>query len=76
MAHQREVILSNRTLIELNHDYCPKNERAAEIFGLKMQMFMMTGEESDLPQGAKLISWRHHSENFVIGKTVEGFEKP
>lgn len=54
--------MSNRTLIELNHDYCPQTESAALIFGRGMADFMRSGNTDCLPTGVRFIKSRHHSD--------------
>ena len=54
--------MSQRTLVELNHDFCPENGIRAEQFGLSLQAFMRSGDPQFLPQGVKIIATRHHSE--------------
>jgi len=54
--------MSNRTLIELNHDYCPKNESEALIFGRALQTYMRSGDKGCLPKGTEFIAIRHHSD--------------
>lgn len=53
--------MSNRTLIELNHDFCPRNEHL-HPWAEAMQRYMKSGDESYLPQGVTLLGKRHHSE--------------
>ena len=54
--------MSNRTLIELNHDYCPRNASEAKDFGLALQMFMRSGDKAMLPRGVTFKHSRHHSD--------------
>ena len=54
--------MSNRTLIELNHDYCPRNAEQLEMWATQMQMFMHSGDKKLLPDGVTFKNMRHHSE--------------
>ncbi len=57
--------MSNRTLIELNHDYCPQNEDCL-IWAEQMQGYMHSGDKRHLPDGVTFIEMRHHSELSII----------
>lgn len=53
--------MSNRTLVELNHDFCP---RAGEELAWAMALanYMTSGDKAFLPYGVTFKSRRHHSE--------------
>lgn len=53
--------MSNRTLVELNHDYCPRDGEV-ERWGLAMQLYMRSGNKEFLPLGVAFKHFRHHSE--------------
>ncbi len=53
--------MSNHTLLEFNHDYCPKLEDAQK-WAEGIIIHMRTGDISSLPQGVKFRHMRHHSE--------------
>ena len=52
--------MSNRTLIELNHDYCPI-DIACEGWGRAIQNYMTSGDPAHLPEGVTFKNIRHHS---------------
>lgn len=54
--------MSNRTLIELNHDYCPQTPDEIRHFGESMQYFINSGSTQVLPTGVTFKHSRHHSE--------------
>lgn len=56
------ITMSNRTLIELNHDYCPIDEEHANDLGQKLSLYMRSADKSWLPEGVVFKSMRHHSE--------------
>lgn len=54
--------MSNRTLIELNHDYCPRDYAEAAEFGRQIANYMRCGGKEHLPDGVTWKHMRHHSE--------------
>ena len=54
--------MSNRTTLEFNHDYCPKDESEAKELGIHLVGYMHSGDKSYLPQGVTFIESHHHSE--------------
>lgn len=53
--------MSNRTLIELNHDYCPKEDELLQ-WAKDMVLYMRSRDRSFLPFGVTFKNIRHHSE--------------
>lgn len=55
--------MSQRTLVELNHDFCPgrATQSLAEWAG-KMRVYMGSGDPRELPYGVTFKSRRHHSD--------------
>lgn len=53
--------MSNRTLVELNHDFCPKDEELLQ-WATDIRSFMRTGTTEVLPTGVTFKHFRHHSE--------------
>ena len=56
--------MSWRTLVELNHDYCPTSESEVTILGHALQNYMRSGDPRMLQDycGIKFLASRHHSE--------------
>lgn len=56
--------MSNRTLVELNHDYCPnpRDEAALIKWARAMAHYMGCADKSLLPNGVTFVNYRHHSE--------------
>ena len=54
--------VSNRTLVELNHDYCPRDDAACLALGRALQAYMRAADRDELPQGVIWKYYRHHSE--------------
>ena len=53
--------MSNRTLIELNHDYSPSSMAEALSFGTALMDYMRAGDKTKLPRGVTFKHMRHHS---------------
>lgn len=62
--------MSNRTLVELNHDFCPYSDDASLLTWAKqMRDFMRSGEKAELPPGVTFKHTRHHSDpDPMVGK--------
>jgi hypothetical protein len=54
--------MSNRTLVEINHDYCPSNDVEARDLGLRLTSYMRSGDIAFMPKGFVLVATRHHSD--------------
>lgn len=56
--------MSNRSLVELNHDYCPnvRDDKACLEFGRKLARYMGSAQKRDLPNGVTLKHYRHHTD--------------
>jgi hypothetical protein len=58
---KRKGKMSNRTLVELNHDCCPREEELLE-WAKAMRNYMSSGDKRKLPNGVTFKHMRHHSE--------------
>lgn len=55
--------MSNRSLIELNHDFRPLNADAALLkWARSMRTYIGSGDKRDLPPGVTFKHIRHHSD--------------
>jgi hypothetical protein len=55
--------MSNRTIVELNHDYSPRNNvRDLLVWALQMRAYMGSADPDTLPNGVAFLHFRHHSE--------------
>jgi hypothetical protein len=62
--------MSNRTLIELNHDYCPTDENLM-AWAKAMQTYMrQLNPERNLPDGVRYVQMRHHSDPTLSGEEL------
>ena len=55
--------MSNRTLVEVNHDYTPHNEESLLGRAKKFKRYLGSGEPKNLPGGVTYMGRRHHSEH-------------
>jgi len=54
--------MSNRTLVELNHDLCPRTDDHSLLrWARRMAAYMGSGDKNDLPPGVTFKHIRHHS---------------
>lgn len=54
--------MSQRSLVELNHDYCPSNDADLLAWARKMQTYMRSAMPAELPDGVTWKHGRHHSD--------------
>jgi hypothetical protein len=68
--------MSNRSLIELNHDYSPRDADILD-WAVLMQRYMRSGDPDYLPAGVVLKGTRHHSDpEFKLAEPPCQKEKP
>jgi len=69
--------MSNRSLIEINHDMSAAIRSNPTAFvEMLLQYLASASSRNSMAMrefGVKAISMRHHSENFVVSKDTEGF---
>ena len=69
--------MSNRTLVELNHDFCPKLDSAIlQKWAQDMALYMRSADKTLLPQGVTFKHFRHHSEPDPLREAYAGEAKP
>jgi hypothetical protein len=54
--------MSNRTLVELNHDYCPHGPTEEHDYGRALASYMRGADPAFLPPGVIRKHYRHHSD--------------
>jgi hypothetical protein len=66
--------MSNRSLIEINHDFCDRLGEEA-LKALRRYLNSANRETADALQqfGIKVVGMRHHSGTFVLDGTPDGF---
>ena len=63
--------MSYRTLVELNHDFCPgRSPQALAEWAAKMVNYMSSGDKHELPYGVTFKAIRHHSEPDPMAQRV------
>jgi len=62
--------MSNRTLIEINHDYSHRIGDAPSKFATDLAYFLATGSDKDAEDleqyGIRVIGMKHHSDGHTI----------
>ena len=68
--------MSNRTLVELNHDYCPNpnGDKQMLLWAIAMVNYMRLGDKSCLPTGVTFKHMRHHSEPCPLDNPAQKLE--
>ena len=67
--------MSNRTLVELNHDFRPAGDNQSLLaWAKKMRSYMGSGTPQDLPSGVTFKWRRHHSDPCPFDQPLE-FER-
>lgn len=54
--------MSNRSLLEINHDYTPRDDAALLEWAKAMHQYMRAASPDYLPHGVTRKHYRHHSE--------------
>lgn len=69
--------MSNRSLIEINHDYWHVLDSHPLDFLAALQRYLSSADNDNAEAlrrfGVKVVGMRHHSDKFVIDATAEGF---
>ena len=65
--------MSNRTMLEFNHDYCPHTEKQKEEFLQGLLFYLGSGDPEDLPKGVTWFGMRHHSSECPMGAPPRGW---
>lgn len=54
--------MSNRSLLEINHDFGPRTDDECRVFGRMIRTYLGSGDPKDLPRCVTWKHTRHHSE--------------
>ena len=55
--------MSQRSLIEINHDCCPPRDDGALLkWAKEMRLYITSGDKNELPDGVTLFWRRHHAD--------------
>jgi len=65
--------MSNRSMLEINHDYSPHNEASAQAWLVNMLCYLRSGNPRNLPDGVTFFNRRHHSDPCPLGQPPLGW---
>lgn len=54
--------MSNRTMVEINHDTTPYTDEELLVWAKQFQQYLSSGNRNLLPNGVTWFGIRHHSE--------------
>lgn len=63
--------MSNRSLLELNHDYSPQTEGELLQWSKDMMNYYRCADPAELPRGITRKYYRHHSEECPMEKLAK-----
>jgi hypothetical protein len=63
--------MSFRTVVELNHDYCPREEEML-AWAEKIVNYLRSGDPGLLPVGIRFMAVRHHSAPEFVLRDAKG----
>ncbi len=66
--------MSNRTMVEINHDYYPHGELEEMAWLVNMLAYLRSGNPRNLPDGVTWFGMRHHSEPCPLGAPPRGWQ--
>jgi len=66
--------MSNRTLVEINHDYTPGTDEQLLAWAKSFRMMLGSGNPKLLPSGVTWFATRHHTEPCVAGDPPLGWQ--
>jgi hypothetical protein len=65
--------MSNRTMLEINHDYYPHTDAGERAWLVNMLAYLRSGAPRNLPDGVTFFGMRHHSETCPMGDPPFGW---
>ena len=65
--------MSNRTMLEINHDYYPGTHAEEQAWLVNMLAYLRSGNPRMLPSGVTFFNMRHHSEDCPLGNPPLGW---
>ena len=66
--------MSNRSMLEFNHDYVPDTEAEKKEWLEMLLNYMASGSKSDLPYGVTFFYSRHHTDPCPLGNPPNGWQ--
>lgn len=65
--------MSNRTMLEINHDTTPHTEAEKDRWLRGMLHYLSSGDPESLPDGVTWFGMRHHSNECPMGEPPLGW---
>ena len=65
--------MSNRTMLEINHDTTPSTYEEKTKWVYAMVAYLSSGDPKRLPRGVTWFGMRHHSEDCPMGDPPRGW---
>jgi len=65
--------MSNRSMLEINHDYYPHSEMEQQAFLQNLLCYLRSGNPRNLPTGVTWFGMRHHSDKCPLGEPPRGW---
>ncbi|MCY4044630.1 MAG: hypothetical protein OXE99_06090 [Cellvibrionales bacterium] len=65
--------MSNRSMLEINHDHVLRNDEELLKWAKSMQHYLSSGDPKLLPKGVTWFGMRHHSSECPLGKPPRGW---
>ena len=65
--------MSNRTMLEINHDFAPRNDEELLRWAKAMDFYLSSGDPDLLPGGVTWFGMRHHSSDCPMGEPPRGW---
>lgn len=66
--------MSNRSMLEFNHDCCPSAPEDKIKFAECIFRFLRGGDAENLPDGVTWFGTRHHSDKCPLGDPPRGWD--
>lgn len=66
--------MSNRSMLEINHDYTPRDLHELEAWAKQMKRYLVSGDPGLLPHGVTWFGMRHHSDDCPLGDPPRGWD--
>lgn len=65
--------MSNRAMVEINHDRTPHDDESLLKWAREFQYYLSSGDPALLPYGVTWFGTRHHSNECPMGKPPKGW---
>jgi len=67
--------MSNRSMLEFNHDACPPEDEEQLLLWAKcLRSYLWSADERLLPPGVTFFAIRHHSDPCPLGEPPQGWD--